>query len=85
MIFELLEDIVKLAVIVATIYYALSTFVRKKQPEFSEILEKRRVFILFALILVVLAMKISEDVIGGESGPVDKAVYSLYILMSRDI
>ena len=74
MIFELIEDMVKLAVIVASIYYALSTFVRKKQPEFYEILEKRRVFIVFALVLVVLAMKISEDVLGGESGPVDKAV-----------
>jgi undecaprenyl-diphosphatase len=74
MIFELIEDMVKLAVIVASIYYALSTVVRKKQPEFYEILEKRRVFIVFALVLVVLAMKISEDVLGGESGPVDKAV-----------
>ena len=74
MIFELMEDIVKLAFIVTSFYFALSVFARKKQPEFSETLEKRRVAILFGLVLVVLALKISEDVLGGESGPVDNAV-----------
>jgi undecaprenyl-diphosphatase len=78
MIFELLEDIVKLVFIVASFYFALSTFTRIKKPGFTETLEKRRVAILFGLVLVVLAIKISEDVLGGESGPVDKAVL-LYI------
>ena len=74
MIFEIIEDIVKLAFIVTSLYLALRYFVRKKQPVFSETLEKRRFAVLLGLILVVLAVKISEDVLGGESGPVDKAV-----------
>jgi len=74
MIFELIEDIVKLAFIVASLYLALRFFVRKQQPVFSESLEKRRVAVLFGLVLVVLAIKISEDVLGGESGPVDNAI-----------
>jgi undecaprenyl-diphosphatase len=74
MIFELIEDIVKLVFIVAALYLALSFFVRKKQPAFSESLEKRRLTVLFGLVLVVLAAKISEDVLGGESGPLDKTV-----------
>jgi len=74
MIFELIEDMVKLGFIVATFYYALSTFVRKKQPELTETVEKKRLVILFGLVLVVLAIKISEDVLGGESGPFDQAV-----------
>ena len=74
MIFELIEDIMKLGFIVAAFYLALSVFVRRKQPGFTETLEKRRVAVLFGLVLAVLAMKISEDVLGGESGPVDKAV-----------
>lgn len=74
MILELIEDIAKLAFVVASLYLALRFFVRKKQPVFSESLEKRRLVILFALVLVVLAIKISEDVLGGESGPVDKAI-----------
>lgn len=74
MIFELMEDIVKLAFIVAAFYYALSAVARRKGPGFTETLEKRRLAILFGLVLVVLAIKISEDVLGGESGPVDNAV-----------
>ena len=74
MIFELIEDIVKLTFIVAALYLALSTFVRKKQPEFSATLERKRLIILFGLVLVVVTMKISEDVLGGESGPVDRAM-----------
>ena len=74
MFFEIIEDIVKLAFIVTSLYLALRYFVRKKQPVFSETLEKRRFAVLLGLILVVLAVKISEDVLGGESGPVDKAV-----------
>jgi len=74
MVSELIEDIVKLVFIVAALYLALSFFVRKKQPAFSESLEKRRLTVLFGLVLVVLAAKISEDVLGGESGPFDRAV-----------
>jgi len=74
MIVELLEDIVKLAFIVAACYCALGVFVRWRQPGFTAALEKRRVAILFGLVLVVLALKISEDVLGGESGPVDNGV-----------
>jgi undecaprenyl-diphosphatase len=74
MILELLADIVKLAFIVAAFYCALSVFIRRKQPGFTETLEKRSVAILFGLVLVVLAIKISEDVLGGESGPVDNTV-----------
>ena len=74
MIFEIIEDIVKLAFIVTSLYLALRYFVQKKQPVFSETLEKRRFAVLLGLILVVLAVKISEDVLGAESGPFDKAV-----------
>jgi undecaprenyl-diphosphatase len=74
MIFELLEDIIKLAFIVVAFYFALSVFVRRKQPELSGPLEKHRLAILFGLVLVVLTLKISEDVLGGESGPIDRAV-----------
>ena len=74
MFFEFLEDIVKLAFIVASFYFALSVFVRRKQPEYTGTIEKHRIAILFGLVLMVLALKISEDVLGGESGPIDKAI-----------
>ena len=37
-------------------------------------LEKRRLTILSVLVLAVCAINVSEEVIGGESGPIDKAI-----------
>ncbi|OIR12546.1 phosphatidylglycerophosphatase B [mine drainage metagenome] len=74
MIFELIEDIVKLTLIVASLYYILSAYVRHKQPEWSEPLGKRRFTTIFVLVLAACTVKLSEDVLGGESGPIDKAI-----------
>jgi undecaprenyl-diphosphatase len=74
MILEVLEDIVKLTVIVASLFLSLRYFIRKKRPNLTGDLEKRRLAVLFGLVLIVLALKIGEDVLGGESGPVDKTV-----------
>jgi undecaprenyl-diphosphatase len=78
MILELVEDIVKLTCIVAALYLALRYFIQNKRPGLSKALGKRRLAVLFGLVLLVLALKISEDVLGGESGPIDK-VTLLYI------
>jgi undecaprenyl-diphosphatase len=78
MILELVEDIVKLTCIVAALYLALRYFIHNKRPGLSKALGKRRLAVLFGLVLLVLALKISEDVLGGESGPIDK-VTLLYI------
>lgn len=74
MIFELIEDTTKLALIVACLYFALGAYVRRKQPAWSAPLEKRRLVIVLVLVLAVAAIKVSEDVLGGESGPIDQAI-----------
>lgn len=74
MIFELIEDIAKLSLIIASLYFALGAYVRRKQPAWSEPLEKRRFAVLFVLVLAVSAIKVSEDALGGESGPIDEAI-----------
>lgn len=74
MIFELIEDATKLALIVASLYFALRAYVRRKQPAWSEPLQRRRLAILFVLILAASAIKVTEDVLGGESGPIDEAI-----------
>jgi undecaprenyl-diphosphatase len=73
-IFELIEDATKLALIVACIYFALGAYVHRRQPAWSEPLEKRRLAVLLVLILAVSAIKVSEDVLGGDSGPIDAAI-----------
>lgn len=77
MIFELIKDATKLALIVAGLYFALGAYVRRKQPAWSGPLEKRRLVIVWVLVLAVSAIKVSEDVLGEESGPIDKAILLL--------
>ena len=77
-IFELIKDLAKLALIVACLFYVFGAYVRHYQPEWSKPLEKRRLTTLLVLVLAASAVKVSEDVLGGESGPIDKAIL-LYI------
>lgn len=74
MILALIEEIAELALIVACLYLVLAAYVRHARPSRSEPLEKRRFITLLLLILAVSAIKLSEDVLGGESGPIDKAI-----------
>lgn len=74
MIFELIEDIAKLTLIVASLYYILRAYIRHNQPAWSESLDKRRFTTLLVLVLAACTIKLSEDVLGGESGPIDRAI-----------
>lgn len=74
MIFDLIEDIAKMSLIVASLYFALGAAVRSKQAAWSIPLEKRRLTTLWVLVLAVSAVKLTEDVLGGESGPIDRAI-----------
>ena len=74
MIFELIEDLAKLALIVASLYFALGAYVRRTRPAWSGPLERRRLMLLSVLVLAVSAIKVSEEAIGGESGPIDQAI-----------
>ena len=74
MTFKFLWEIVELTLIVLCLYLALGVYVRRKLPTWSEPLERRRLAIVWALVVVVLAIKVTEDVIAGESGPIDRAI-----------
>lgn len=74
MIFELIKDITKLALIVGCLYFVLCAYVRRNQPAWSAPLEKRRLSTLLMLVLAASAVKLSEDVLGGESGPIDRII-----------
>jgi len=72
--FELITDVVKLALIVAFLYVALSVYLGWKQPAWTAFAEKRRFAILLSLVLAVVGIKVSEDVVNRESGPFDVLV-----------
>jgi len=74
MIFEFFEDMVKMSFIVYCLYAVFRSYVQWRQPSWTMLLERRRLAVVFALVLSVLALKVTEDVLGGESGPIDRAV-----------
>lgn len=74
MAFELFKDIAKLSLIAACLYYTLGAYVHRKQTAWSALLEKRKFGVLLLIVLAVIAIKVSEDVVSGESGPFDELV-----------
>jgi len=74
MILKVIEEIAELLLIVASLYLTLSFYVHRYQPTWSKTLQDRRFKMLLALILSVTAIKVSEDVLGGESGLIDSNI-----------
>lgn len=74
MILDLLVDLATMALAVAGLYFGLGAYVRSEQPAWSDALHKRRFAMLTIFVLAVCAIKVSEDVLGRESGPVDSAI-----------
>ena len=72
--FEAIKDILKLALIAACLYVALGYYVRRKGQAWSAFLDKRRLRVLLLLILAITAIKVMEDVVTRESGPVDETL-----------
>lgn len=73
-IFELIDEMVELTLIVACIYFVIRAYLRLQQPEWAASIMNHRLIGLMVLVLAVSAIKVSEVVLGGESGPIDKAL-----------
>jgi undecaprenyl-diphosphatase len=74
MAWELLWDLAKLAFFVACAYLVLRAYVRRRQPDWTATLTRRRLAVLGALTLAMGAIKLVEDVVAKESGPIDSAM-----------
>ena len=73
MLFKIIEDVIELSLVVAVLYFGLGVYARYR-PMSSRHAAKRRLAILAALVLSVTGIKIGEDALSGESGPVDEAI-----------
>jgi len=71
---ELLADSAKLAFFVVGAYLLLQASARRWQPGWSVHLTRRRLAVLGLLTLAMSAVKLIEDVVAQESGPVDTAI-----------
>jgi len=71
---ELLFDLAKLAFFVVGAYLVLRAWARRRRPDWARHLTRRRLAVLGVLTLAMSAVKVIEDVVAQESGPVDTAL-----------
>ena len=69
-----LLDLAKIAFIVAGAYLAVALYMRLRRPSWTPALQRRRLALLWAFLVVAGAIQVTEDVLGGESAPVDRAI-----------
>lgn len=69
-----LLDIGELALVVASLYLVLRLYVRRRLPSWAEPLDRRRLAVLWLLALGAAAIKLTEDVLGGESSQIDQSI-----------
>ena len=74
MLFNIAADVAKLSLFIVCAYALLSAYARRRRPQWTEHLTKRRLAVLGILTLAVGGIKLIEDVVAKESGPVDEAI-----------
>ena len=74
MLIELLADLAKLGFFVVGAYLLLQAYARRRRPDWAAHLTRRRLAVLGALTLAMSAVKVIEDVVALESGPIDTAL-----------
>ena len=74
MLLNIAVDIAKLSLFIACAYALLGVYARRRRPQWAAQLTNRRLAVLGALTLAVAGIKLIEDVVAKESGPVDEAI-----------
>lgn len=73
MLIEALADLAKLVFFVASADLVLLAYTRRRRPHWAAYLTRRRLAVLGLLTLAMSAIKVIEDVVAQESGPIDTA------------
>ena len=74
MLFDIAADAAELGLFIAFAYLALSAYARRRRPQWAQHLTKRRLAVLGMLTLAVGGIKLIQEVVAKESGPVDEAI-----------
>jgi undecaprenyl-diphosphatase len=74
MLFNIAWDAAKLSLFIVCAYALLGAYARRRRPQWTKHLTKRRLAVLGMLTLAVGGIKLIEDVVAKESGPVDEAI-----------
>lgn len=71
LILEFLELIAVLVLVVPGLIFAFRVYARERRPDWSAVLERRRLSLLLIALLVVIAFNVGEDALDGESAAID--------------
>jgi undecaprenyl-diphosphatase len=74
MVFEVIKDCIKLALIGVILFFFIHRYVRWRRPDLRPAVEQHRLTIMMVLGLVLMGIKVSEDALTGDSGPMDKEI-----------
>lgn len=71
---DTLIDLSVMLLSVALIYLSLLSYARRRRPNWHSNLQERRAVILLVLTLLVIAIKVSKEVLGGHTSEMDIAI-----------
>lgn len=74
MLVEFVFDLARMGLFVVCAYAALNTYARHRRPGWEQPLDRHRLALVGLLTLSVVAVKVIEDVVAKESGPLDEAM-----------
>jgi undecaprenyl-diphosphatase len=74
MLFSLAADTARLTLFIVCGGLLLAACLRHRMPQWSAPLRRRRLAVLALMVLAIVAIKLTEEVVAKESGPVDEAV-----------
>ncbi len=74
MLLGFIKETAKLALIAVMLSFLLRRYLRWKKPNLATTAEEHRMLILLILGTVLTGLKVSEEALSGDSGPVDKAI-----------
>lgn len=72
MLSELFAELTEFAVLMITGYVLIHVYVSSRQPSLRLFLAKRKLILLSLMALLLVGAKVSEDVLGQESGAIDE-------------
>ena len=74
MLWTIVADLAQLSLFIACAYLILGAYARRRRPQWTTHLTRRRLAVLGVLTTAVGGIKLIEDVVAKESGPVDEAI-----------
>jgi undecaprenyl-diphosphatase len=74
LLIELVQYGLVVALVVPALHFAFGAYARHRRPGWSATFERRRLAILVLLVCVVAAIQVGEDVLDGDTGPIDEAI-----------